>query len=131
MGIELCDMSKAQPIEVEGTVIFVKPMTIGQRVSLAQKVADQDTSDYDGMCDIIGASIESIKGFDESPATFLKRIINIKDLLAVFDGVVSLNTLSDDDGKNSPSSSEPSQTDSMGTVAAVKIAKVASEVGHG
>lgn len=104
----------------EGVRFGLRPLSVGKRMELLQKVQNTNLS-IDSYYDVIDAIAEVIVWIDgypgRQPAELMRQMESPYDVNEIIQGVLSFNALSGEEQKNSDSSSQqkssisPDQTD--------------------
>ena len=118
MPLRLINLNEPKIFVIEDTAIGIKPMTNGQKMTLASEIANlsADPAMYSKLMALIANHIDSIEGRrapDIDIADTLSRIEDITTQQAIIDKVMSISGLDELQSKNSESSSGIS-TDSAG-----------------
>lgn len=111
MPLRLVNKERSYPVTVCDTVFHIVSMTIGEKEKLLYSLANISTANTKGgeslhaLLDLIAAAIVKIDGFDKPPREILEQIEDTQQLKQIVEAVVKHCNLSDNETKNSFSSS--------------------------
>jgi len=108
MAVKLIDPNATTSIEVEGTTFVIAQLNNGDKIALAQGVqglADTDNA-YNDLLRLVAKHIKRIEGFEGvEPYDVLANMASVESQQAIINAITNWATLTEDEAKNSESSS--------------------------
>lgn len=116
MPLRLVNKERTQPIQACDTTFQLISLAIGEKEQLVYELTNigPEYGAFSRLLDIITPVISSIEGYDGSVRKTLDKLEDIDQLRTIVQAIIKHCSLTEDESKNSPSSSEQPTPESAG-----------------
>jgi len=107
MPLRFASRERVYPIDVDGTIINLKSLSIIEKERLARQLSSvngEDSEAFKSLLKCLAPAIVSIEGFQQEPIEVLEMLEYPADLKKIMEAIMEHCSLSLDEEKNSDSS---------------------------